>query len=124
MNEVEEILGKRHKRMLTLAIKEANKSNSHAFKIGAVAFRGRRNVAKAHNDIIKTSPGTTNRSRAIHAEYALAHSDIAGTDVLIVRITPAGKLAMARPCLDCYPLLAPARRIFYSDRFGHIRRLR
>lgn len=101
--------------LLKAAIAQANKSDSPNFKVGAAAYRRGRIVAVGHNEYTKTSPHTTNRSRKIHAEFALSKLDLAGATVMVVRVTQGGKLRMARPCADCQKHLFAAKEIYYTD---------
>lgn len=97
------------------ALKEANKSDSPNFKIGCAAYRQGRVLYSAKNEFVKTSPCTTNRSRKLHAEKNLSRNNLWGCTVLVLRLTAAGKIRMAKPCEHCEKDLRDARQILYTD---------
>jgi deoxycytidylate deaminase len=104
---------------LRAAIREANKSNSPNFRVGAAAYRKGRIIAVGHNEFVKTAQGTLNRSRKIHAEFALSKTDLSGATILVVRLSGGGQVKMARPCVHCESILGNVKQVLYTD--GHSR---
>lgn len=106
--------------LIKAAIAAANRSDSPNFKLGAAAYRNGRIIATGTNEYIKTSPNTTNRSRKIHAEFALSKTNLWGSTVLVVRLTGGGKMKLAKPCEHCEKYLVDCRQVLWSDNESRI----
>lgn len=116
------------KRILKLAIQEANKSNVVRGKIGAIAYTNNHHiVAKAHNSTFLGSE----RIKTIHAEESLlqklynidaTHRFGDNLNILVVRWKEGVKqFGMAKPCTSCQKSLSRTRfNIYYTTQYGNI----
>lgn len=102
------------------------------YKVGAVIFKKNIIVSTGFNQnryVAGISEKYCSFVTNMCAEKIAIHSskviDISGCDILVVRITNGGNIAMAKPCRSCRELIREVdlRRIFYTDSDGSIRRL-
>jgi deoxycytidylate deaminase len=116
----------RIKRGIRSAIKAALKSNHGKFRVGSAILKGSSVISTGYN-CRKTNPNSNTRYFSQHGELRCLLSasgiDIAGSDIFVARVTPGGRLGMARPCEKCLEVLRKAgiRRAIYTDQSGNIR---
>ena len=115
----------RIKRGIRSAIKAALKSNHGKFRVGSAILKGSSVISTGYN-CRKTHPKSNTRYHSQHGETRCLRSaasyDVHGSDIFVARVTPGGKLGMARPCEPCLEVLRKAgiRRAIYTDRSGNI----
>jgi pyrimidine deaminase RibD-like protein len=104
--------------MIRLAMKRLQKA-THRFAFhGVVVERGGAAIASGYNH------------GDIHAEInalgKLWPSERRGTKVWSIRVTPGGRFASAKPCLDCEGYLRKngVKAVIYSDADGSIQRMK
>lgn len=110
-------------RMLILALRESYKS-TYKQRIGVVISRGRRILARGHNEIRHKSTGVmryTEYSESLHAERMacalLPKEELSGATIWIAReFKDGGGYALAMPCEQCRRLIEDMgfARIVYS----------
>lgn len=102
-------------------------SEADHHKVGASVWKGRRLLSLGWNTT-KTHPLSNTRYKAHHAEFSALignHKlDLVGATIFVTRLTPGGRLLMARPCQDCFEMIRAAgiARIFYTNENGEIER--
>jgi deoxycytidylate deaminase len=105
---------------LSLAIKAAGKARHAYFRHAALVLKGKRIVAVGSNH-----EGTHAEAAALVAVTYVGpfKRSYKGLDLLSIRVTRAGKLAMARPCDNCMKLIREAgiRRVYFTDADGAMR---
>lgn len=114
--------------ILKECIRVANKS-SYKLKVGAVVFKGKRILSFGCNDIRSSSIHNKYKEyhNSLHAEQAavmnLDWNTLKGCSILVIRITPLGKLANSKPCPMCAKLLKHIgiKHIYYSTSKGEIK---
>lgn len=85
-------------------------TSKHSFRMGALAIRGGNLIGYAVNRL-RNHPRLVEDwyDCSFHAEQSLIENcDTVSSIVYVARITPAGKLAMAKPCQSCLRLLTEA----------------
>ena len=118
-------------RHLPLAISVAAQSEGvgkrKAFRVGAVLYKSK-TVYSARCNQLKTHPLLAPYTKwpFLHAESScIIHHGIdhcSGLDLLGVRLTPSGKLTMAKPCPTCESFMQDAgiRNVYYSNQEGEV----
>lgn len=111
--------------IISTAVKAALTS-THAFRMGAVLFKGGVILRAACNDPRLVSwMSRYHKHPTLHAEVAVVNNvpaDILSScKILVVRISN-GRLVMAKPCSSCQRMMydRKIRRIYYSDENGDI----
>lgn len=99
---------KRLNRLFNVAIKELTKS-TYRHQMGAVIFDGNKVISRGYNKT-KTHPWL-----AKHNEWATTHAecdaiiksrvDLRGCSIFVARNTAGGKIALAKPCVNCQRIL-------------------
>ena len=122
-----EIIDKdRIKKLLKIAKINAVKSN-HRYKVGAVIWRRKSLISTGRNYPSKSIKSYTKEymkyPHSIHAEVDAiisAKTNLKGASILVVRVTKAGGLSMAKPCRWCIGYLSHVgiNEFFYSIRNG------
>jgi deoxycytidylate deaminase len=116
--------------ILKEALTQAYKSK-HRYKVGAVIFKGSKIFSSGHNSV--------GYSRLLHPKFRRyinslcaekcaiinAKKDLMGCSILVVRITPADNLSMAKPCSTCMKYLdyVGIKNIYYTDHTGKITKM-
>lgn len=111
---------------LRIATKIAEANPGEKWKLGAVIRKGGRVMAVGWN-IDKNDPLNVDgdwSACSVHAEMAALRqvNDASGAIVYVARITPGGKIAMAKPCVRCQSELRLAgvkRALFTIDQHTH-----
>ena len=119
-----------HVGVLKKAIEEAELSEYHPYKIGAVVFKGSRILSSGHNELRgngKIHPKYKNFENSLHAEQAAILNlkeweKAKGANILIIRLNKSGNLSLGYPCPMCQQMIKHLglNKVFYSDRQGHI----
>ena len=108
------------------AIQAAIKSRAPHFRVGAALLKGGKVIRVGYNRFRKTCPCATNMFQTIHAEHdclnGIPYETLRKSFLFVVRITPAGNLAMARPCSHCekYIRQLPLRGVYFTNVTGEI----
>lgn len=113
---------------LKLAIKEAQTPNDARHNLGAVLFKGGKVVSSGRNGRRHARNPHPKYKKAVDslcAEKAAilkARSDLRGASILVVRVSKAGELLLAKPCDTCklYLDYVGIRWVYYSDSSGQI----
>jgi len=116
------------RRGIKYAHKAALASMAQHYRVGAAIFKGPRLISIGWNSE-KTHPSSCTRYSAHHAEFsALVGNykyDLVGASIFVVRITPSGKIGMAKPCDACQDFIYAAgiTKVFYTNFNGNIEKL-
>lgn len=117
-------MSKKNARWLKRALKAASEAQG-GYRLGAVAVRGGKHLGAGANrwrNDPHHCPGLPREAWSTHAEEAClrAVGDADGATLYVVRITPGGRWAMARPCESCWDLIARAgvSRVVYTTGLG------
>lgn len=124
------------KRGIVRALEVSLEAPDSEFKVGAVLTKNGNVIGRGCNHTHKTSPNSVSRHYGQHAEYrALRKSaklgekknsyDLAklrGASLFVARITPGGRVALAKPCIHCQSFLKHLglKRIYYTNESGGI----
>lgn len=116
--------------ILKKAIEEAESSDYHPYKIGAVIFKGSRILSSGHNEIRgnqKIHPKYKYFDNTLHAEQAAIlnlkdWNKAKNSNILIVRLNHSNNLSIAYPCPMCQQMIKHLQlnKVFYSTRQGEI----
>lgn len=115
--------------ILKKGIEEAEKSEFDPYKVSAVIFKNKRIISTGFNAIRSCSfihPKYKKCEESLHAEQSAIMctnwKKLKNSSILILRITPGGKLSMAYPCEMCLSLIKhiKIRNIYYSNYDGEI----
>lgn len=110
------------------AIKAAVCSDAEAHRVGAAIMKGKTLISVGWNSQ-KTHPKSTTRYQGHHAEFDCIIGnykyELGGTSIFVVRLTPGGRLSMARPCGECLPFIRAAgiSKVFYTNHNGEVERI-
>ena len=117
-------------RLIQVAIDSASKS-SHRMRVGAVIFRGDRIISTGYNSPSRSVHSINKKflkwPNSIHAEVDAiirARCSLRGYDILVVRLSRANDLALAKPCPCCLAYLKHVGidKIYFSD-YGVVKEL-
>lgn len=88
----------------------AKKRDIRTFKLAAIGIRSDGRIVHASNG------PTPYRNDQAHAEARLAKKLDVGSTVIVVRVRPDGRLAMAKPCKSCELILKSrgVRKVYFS----------
>ena len=114
--------------IINRAIKEANKSTCHPYKVGAVVFKNNRIISSGHNQIRHNSINNKYKKykEALHAEQdavlGLDWNNIKGCSILVVRLNYNGNISMGKPCDMCTNMIKyiGIKKMYYSNYNGEI----
>ena len=119
--------------VIKLAIQEAENSQHHIYRIGAVVFKGSRIFGSGHNSYRASSiPLRYKRfPHTLHAEQAAINSvsdwsELKGSSILVIRLNKSGNISKGYPCHYCLQTIKHVgiKNLFYSNRIGEIVRRR
>lgn len=116
------------KRGFRYAHKAALASQAPHYRVGAAIFSGPRLISVGWNSE-KTHPSSSTRYKAHHAEFAAIvgnyKRDMIGATIFVVRITPSGKIGLAKPCPECQKFINAAgiSKVFYTNFYGEMEKL-
>lgn len=114
------------KKIIELAIKEAEKV-AFKFRVGAVIYhRARYVVGRGYNKPHKTHPKSFHPYKTIHAEfdailnlgsYESGIWELDGASIYVHRLKKDGSPGLAKPCEACATMLAWAgiKNVYYSE---------
>lgn len=116
--------------ILNCAIKSAYQSEMYPYRVGCVCFKKKRILSYGFNQK-RTSKCIPNKYKkyieTLHAEqHAIMKIKnktlLAGSSLLVVRVSRNGQLLMARPCVNCLNTIFHfgIQTIFYSNSNGEI----
>ena len=115
--------GQRRKwRWLSRAIRASTKTDG-PYMLGAVIVKGGAMLAAEPNRF-RNHRATSDTGWSVHAEAAALHaasrSHLAGATLYVARITPAGRVGMAKPCAECEAAAAAAgiTKVVYTTTDG------
>lgn len=104
-----------------MALKTALKSSFEQHRIGAVIVKGSRILSTGFN---QRRPSGLLKTPTLHAEAAAIlqilkagrQHDLVGADIYVSRVTPGGRVALAKPCFNCMNLIRSVgiNRIYYT----------
>ncbi len=104
-----------------MALKTALKSSFEQHRIGAVIVKGSRILSTGYN---QRRPSNILKNPTLHAEAAAIlkllkagrQHDLVGSTIYVSRITPGGRVALAKPCYNCMALIKSVgiNRIYYT----------
>lgn len=90
-------------------------------KHGAIVIKDNKILAKGFNRYIEACSMKSSRKKlSVHAEKdalsKVSKSDLVGTMLIVVRISPEGDLIMSKPCLNCQKFIKRMRvsTVYYS----------
>jgi tRNA(Arg) A34 adenosine deaminase TadA len=103
----------RHRRWIRRALALAAENASGGYRLGAIAVRAGRPLAvgvNRHRNDPQRLPELHRDHWSEHAEDACLRKapSTQGATVYVARLTPGGRLAMARPCPRCWDKLVAA----------------
>lgn len=105
---------------IQVAVKQALRS-SLTQKHGAVVIKDNKIIAEGFNRYVQScSIKTKGVKLSIHAEKdalsKCSDTDLVGTSLIVVRISPDGKLIMSKPCQNCQKFIERKRVsvVYYS----------
>jgi deoxycytidylate deaminase len=111
------------KKGIMLAMKQAQKSKHHKQLVGCVIIKGGSVISRGFNKI-KFHSSTTTRGRCaeIDAVIRCRSSNINNAKMYVVRVTPGGKIGLAKPCIPCQNFLRGLgiKKIFFTTNDGTI----
>lgn len=116
------------RRGMKWAQKAALLSTAPHHKVGSSIMKGKRVLSVGWNSD-KTHPASKTRYNAHHAEFACIvgnHKlDLIGCTLYVTRVTPGGRISMAKPCSDCCDIIRAAGidKVFYTTHSGDVERL-
>jgi deoxycytidylate deaminase len=115
----------RNARGIAAAIKAAGYSIAPHFRVGSALMSGSEIISTGWNQTFKTSPASTSRYCSIHSELhctsGVDRNKLHRATLYVVRVTPGGRISMARPCQDCWKIikLLPITKVIWSDNLGN-----
>ncbi len=127
---------RRIKRGIVRALEASMEASDSEFKVGAVLTKNGNIIGSGHNHTRKTSPNSGSRHFGQHAEYSCLRKSsklgekknsydlvrLSGAELFVARITPGGRVALAKPCDSCQSFLRHLnlKRIYYTNENGGI----
>ena len=117
-----------HNGVVHSALKEAEKSTER-YRIGAVIFKGRKIISKAHNELRHNAsihPKYKRFEFSVHAEQKAiiqARCNLKRCSILVVSINKRGDFLLAKPCKYCQAYLDEVgiKDIYYTTKTGIIK---
>lgn len=114
-----------------LALSEAELSVALPHRVGAVIFRGKRILGSGRNSntLCSFHRKYVRYAESVHAEQAalknLDWNRLTGASILVIRLTRANRIGLAKPCPMCQKLLdhVGIKKIFFSTNTGEILKL-
>lgn len=111
---------------IRIALKEAHRSDCPSYRLGAALMNKSRLISSGRNFFKKSHTKSKTMYNGIHAEFHCLN----GVDpdkckncaLFVARVTNAGTISMARPCIDCMDLLRAygIRVFYYTDYDGNV----
>lgn len=115
--------------ILRRVLQEAENSEHHIYRLGAVIFKGSRILGSGHNSFRSSNIPEKYKKypHTLHAEQAAIYSvndwnTLKGASIVVIRLNKSGNLSKGYPCKYCLNTIrfVGIKNLYYSNRLGEI----